>query len=148
MSTYTQILYHIVFSTRNRKRCLSELHCEDLYKYIWGVINNKDCHLYRINGIEDHIHFATSLRPSISLSDFVKDIKVSSSLWIKKEKIFPYFETWQEGYAAFTYSYRDRDILIDYIKNQSKHHRKTTFKEELRKLFVDLGVKFDERYLV
>jgi REP element-mobilizing transposase RayT len=98
--------------------------------------------------MEDHIHIATDVRPAIALSDFVKDIKVASHDWIKREKIFPHFEAWQEGYAAFTFSFRDKDRLIDYVKNQKEHHRKTTYKEELKKLLVEWSVEFEEKYLL
>ncbi|MCH8011382.1 MAG: IS200/IS605 family transposase [Candidatus Marinimicrobia bacterium] len=148
MSTYTQLLYHIIFSTMNRKCSLLEKRQEDLFKYIWGIIRNKKCHLYRINGMEDHIHIATDIRPAIALSDFVKDIKVASHDWIKREKIFPHFEAWQKGYATFTFSYRDKDGLINYIRDQKEHHKKTTYKEELKKLLVEWGVEFDEKYLL
>ena len=108
MSTYTQILYHIVFSTKNRERTFSADRRPELYKYIWGVIQNKNSHLYRINGVEDHVHILSSLHPSLALSDFVKDIKVSSSSWIKNHQVFPQFTHWQDGYGAFTLSIRKK----------------------------------------
>ena len=79
MSTYTQILYQIVFSTKNRKKCLIYENQSKLYKYIWGIIKNKKCHLYRIGGVENHIHIITHLHPSIALANFIKDIKIASS---------------------------------------------------------------------
>jgi len=88
MSTYTQILYHIVFSTMNREACLSEERRPDLYRYVWGIIKNNHTHLYRINGTEDHVHILSGLHPSVSLADFVKDIKVGTSNWIKQKKLF------------------------------------------------------------
>jgi putative transposase len=148
MSTYTQILYHIVFSTKNRERTLSGDRRTELYKYIWGVVQNKDSHLYRINGVEDHIHIFSSLHPSLALSDFVKDIKVSSSSWIKNHHVFPQFTHWQEGYGAFTLSIKEKDTLIEYIKDQEEHHRQVQFQEELKKLLAEAGIEFDERYLV
>ncbi|MCE3227028.1 MAG: tnpA [Bacteroidetes bacterium] len=104
MSTYTRILYQIVFSTRHREKTLTENKREALYKHISGIIKNKNCHLYRIGGIEDHIHILTDLHPTLSLSNFVKDIKMSSTEYIKREKLFNHFGGWQEGYGAFTYS--------------------------------------------
>lgn len=118
MSTYTQILYHIVFSTKNRERTLSADRRPELYKYIWGVIQLKNSHLYRINGVEDHFHILSSLHPSVALSDFVKDIKLASSSWIKNHRVFPRFTHWQEGYGAFTLSIKEKDALIEYIKGQ------------------------------
>ena len=94
MSTYTQILYQIIFSTKERKRILLENNREHLYKYIWGILKKKNYYLYRINGVEDHIHIFTHLHPSISLANLIKDTKLASSKMIKKEKIFPGFSNW------------------------------------------------------
>ena len=118
-----------------------------LYRYIWGIIKNKNCHLYRINGVADHIHIATHLHPSIALADFIKDIKVASSVWIKKDNVFPEFDKWQSGYAAFTYYIDSKNDLIEYVKSQKEHHRKVSFEEELRNLLIEHGIDFDEKYL-
>ncbi|MBC8323184.1 MAG: IS200/IS605 family transposase [Candidatus Marinimicrobia bacterium] len=146
--SYTQIYYHIVFSTKNRTPCMTKQKREDLYKYIWGVLTNKNCHLYRINGVEDHLHILTHLHPTVTLADMVKDIKLSSSDWIKENGIFKRFSGWQKGYGAFTAAQKDKDRIIRYIKNQEKHHHKKSFKEELRKLLEEAGIEFDEKYLV
>jgi len=148
MSTYTQILYQIVFSTKNRKPVLLKENREKLYKDIWGILKNKNCHLYRINGLEDHLHIVTHLHPLISLSNLVKDIKLGSSSYIKENQLFPDFDGWQEGYAAFTYTIKEKEGLIRYVQNQEKHHKKMTFKEELVTLLKEHNVEFDERYLV
>lgn len=148
MSTYTQLYYHIVFGTKHRKPCLKKDKRDELYKYIWGILNKKDCHLYRINGVEDHLHIFTHLHPSISLANLIKDIKLASSDWINDNKIFPMFSGWQKGYAAFTKSDNDKDTVINYIKNQEEHHRKKSFKEELKTLLLEAGVKFNEEYLI
>lgn len=84
MSTYTQILYQIVFSTKNRERTLIKDNRKSLFKDIWGILKNKRCHLYRINGVEDHLHIITHIHPMISLSSLVKDIKLGSSSFIKE----------------------------------------------------------------
>ncbi len=144
---YTQIMYHLVFSTKKRERTLKPEGHEELFKYIWGIIKNKNCHLYRISGVEDHLHILTSLHPTICLADFIKDIKVSSSIWIKKNKIFPFFECWQEGYSAFTCSFGDKNNLVKYIMNQKEHHKKVSYREELIKLYQDAGIEYDDRYL-
>jgi len=148
MSTYTQILYHIVFSTKNRQYNLESERRQDLFRYIWGVIKSKNSHLYRINGVEDHLHILTSLHPSVCLADFVKDIKVSTSKWIKDEKVFTDFTHWQDGYSAFTHSINEKDSLIGYIKGQEIHHKKVLFIDELRQLLKRMGIEFDEKYLV
>lgn len=148
MSTYTQIIYQIVFSTKNRERTLCRYKRDDLYKYIWGLLKNKSCHLYRIGGVEDHIHILTHLHPSVALSSLVKDIKIASSVFIKENKLFNNFNGWQEGYAAFTYSIREKDNLIEYIKNQEQHHAIISFSDESLQLLKEHQIEFDEKYLL
>jgi putative transposase len=147
MSTYTQILYQIVFSTKYRKPTLIKESRSELFKYIWGILKNKKCHLYRINGVEDHIHIVTHVHPMVAPALLVKDIKLASSDYIKEKELFPDFGGWQDGYAAFTYSFSAKDNLIKYVKNQEEHHRIKTFKEELIALLEEHGVEFDEKYL-
>ncbi len=148
MSTHIQTLYQIVFSTKEREKVLRKNSREELFKYVWGILQAKNCYLYRINGVEDHIHILTSLHPSIGLSKLVKDIKVSTNKWIKEKNIFDEFDHWQEGYAAFTYAHSSMNNLVRYIKNQEAHHHKMSYEEELRKLLIEHNVKFDEKYLL
>lgn len=148
MSTYTQILYQIVFSTKNREHTLTKANREELYKYIWGILKNKDCHLYRIGGITDHIHIVTHIHPSISLASLVKDIKLASTDHIKVRQLFPDFAGWQNGYGGFTYTFKDKDQLIEYVKKQEERHKSVTFKDELIELLKEHGIEFDEKYLL
>ncbi|PAW77929.1 MAG: transposase [Pedosphaera sp. Tous-C6FEB] len=148
MSTFTQIYYHLVFSTKHRERVLERPGREEFFRYVWGIIRNQDAHLYRINAVEDHVHILTSLHPSVALADFIKDIKVASNEWIKAKRIFPRFTAWQEGYGAFTAAHADKDRLVDYIKGQEEHHCTEGFLDEYRRLLQAEGVKFDEKYLV
>ncbi len=146
MSSYRQILYHIIFCTKNSEKTLSLTHCDELYKYIWGIIKEKNCVLYRINGMENHIHILSDLHPGIALANLVRDIKTSSSLWLKNNPSFPHFNGWSEGYAALTYAYRDKNMIIKYIKNQREHHKAVSFIEEYRKLLEEFNIKIDERF--
>ena len=146
--SYRQILYQIVFGTKNREATINETHCNELYKYIWGIITNNNCKLYRINGIEDHIHIFSDLHPSLSLADYVKNIKVASSLWMKENGKFPEFKGWQDGYGAFTYSIREKEMIINYIKNQKEHHKTENFHDEYKRLLIENGIEFDEKYLL
>lgn len=148
MSTYTQVYYHIVFSTKNRAPVLDEARREELFRYIWGIIKNMNSHLYRMNGLEDHLHILTSLHPTACLADLVKDIKTGSSRWIREHGVFPQFSHWQEGYGAFTHSLGDKDRLIEYIKRQQEHHRRESFDDEYRRLLEEAGIEFEEKYLI
>ena len=104
--------------------------------------------MYRINGMEEHIHILTDLHPSIALADFVRDIKTASSIWLKDSGYFPKFTGWADGYAALTYSHWDKDKLINYITNQQEHHNTETFEEEYRRLLEEHNIKIDERYFL
>ena len=148
MGTYTQILYQIVFSTKVRKNTLYKKNRDKLFRYIQGILKNKKCVLYKINGIENHVHLATHVHPTIAVSSLVKDIKVSSSIWLKEKNLFPGFNGWQEGYSAFTYSIKEKDALVKYIENQQAHHKTKTFRELLIDLFIEHGIDFNEKYLL
>ena len=88
MGSYRQIFYQIVFATKYREHTIEDEHAEELYKYICGIIKNKSCKSYRINGMDDHIHIFSDLHPSICLADYVKDIKVSTNFWMKNPACF------------------------------------------------------------
>ena len=148
MGTYTQILYQLVFSTKYREQTMQENEQEQLYKYISGIIKNKNCHLYRINGTENHIHIVTHIHPSIGPASLVKDIKLASSLWIKENGILKNFNGWQDGYGAFTYSVKEKERLINYVKNQKEHHKVKTFVEEYVELLKEHEIDYDEKFLL
>lgn len=117
MGTYTQLLYQIVFSTKYRSPTLLKSDRKKLYRYLWGILNNYKCHVYRINGVEDHLHIVTHIHQTVPISVLVKELKVSSNKFIKQENLFPDFTGWQDGYGAFTYNIKARDRLIEYVKN-------------------------------
>lgn len=148
MATFTQILYQIVYSTKYAENTMALDESEKLYRYMWGVLKNKKCVLYRLNGTENHLHILTHVHPSVSVSSLVKDIKVSSSVWLKEQGIFPDFIGWQEGYGAFTYHINQKETLINYVKNQREHHYVKTFKEEYIELLKEHRIEFDEKYLL
>ena len=147
MSTYTQILYQIVFSTKNREKSLLESGRDKLFAYIWGILKNKKCHLYRIGGVEDHLHIVTDIHPMVAPSILVKDIKLASSKLIKHEDIFPRFNGWQDGFGAFTYAHSAKADLIEYVKTQTEHHKTISYRDEYITLLKENGVEFDEKYL-
>ena len=146
MSSYRQHLYHIVFRTKDSLPTIRQNNAHELYSYITGITKQKNSHLYRINGVENHLHILTDMNPSIAPVDFVKDIKVSSSIWMKRSKLFPAFNGWAVGYGSFTCSYMDINRLIEYIKNQHEHHQRISFEEEYRKLLLDYGIKPGEKF--
>ena len=146
MSAYRQILYHIIFRTKRSEKTINQEHSTELKKYIWGIIKNKKCVLFRINCMEDHVHILSDLHPSVALADYIKEIKVSSSKWIKESRLFPDFKGWGIKYCALTYSYKERDTIIDYIKNQQEHHKKESFQDEIKQFFTEHGIDLDEKW--
>jgi len=146
MSSYRQILYHIVFGTKGNKPTLSSEHNHELFAYITGIIIKKKCHLYRINGMQNHLHILSDLHPNIALADYMRDIKTSTSIWLKQHGGFISFRGWADGYAALTYSFKEKDRIINYIKNQQTHHRKESFHDELRSLLVEAGIQINEQF--
>ena len=143
--SYVKLLYHIVIRTKASQPVLSLEHSDDLYRYIWGIIKNKNSVLYRINGTEDHIHILLSLHPTHALSDFMRDIKAESSKMLKRTVGFERFSAWGEGYAALTYSLKDKDMIINYIKKQREHHKKQTFRDEYVTFLKEMGLALDVR---
>ncbi len=147
MTTYTDMTYHIVFATKHRLRVLDKARRDDLFRFIWGVVKERNCHLYRVGGVEDHVHLLVSLHPSVALADLIKEIKTASSAWIRAGSVFPAFEHWQEGYGAFTVAAEARPDLIEYIKDQEAHHQTRDFVAEL-KAFVDAArLEWKPQYL-
>ena len=147
--SYTRSLYHIIFRTKYSEMTIPIGPDEMLYAYIAGIIKNKNGVLYNINGMPDHIHICASLPPNISLSDFVRDIKHSSSLWLKDHRdMFPFFRGWAAEYAGLSYGSEALPNLINYIKNQKAHHSCISFKDELKSLLDRENVDYDIKYFL
>ncbi len=146
MSSYRQLLYHLVFRTKNSIPSIARDHAEQLFSYISGIIRNKNSHLYIVNGTENHLHILTDLHPSMALADFMRELKASTSKWVKEKAIFPLFNGWAEGYGSFTCSYYDLGELLEYIRNQEEHHKKKSFEDEYRNLIQIAGIKIDEEF--
>lgn len=139
--SHISLTYHIVWRTRSSQRTITEAHERDLYAYILGVCNAKKCHVYRINSMPDHVHLCVEVHPTISLSEFMQVLKQSTSAWMKDYRDwFPFFDGWANGYAAFTYSVKERPVVIEYIKNQKEHHHRATFREEYENLLREFGL--------
>jgi len=143
--SYTQLIYHVVIRTKGNEQTISLDHSDDLYRYIWGIIRNKKSILHRVNGTKDHLHILFSLHPTIALSDFMRELKAETSKMLKRTIGFERFTAWSEGYAALTYCLRDKDMIVNYIKNQREHHRTHSFKDEYILFLKDMGLELDDR---
>jgi putative transposase len=149
MSTYTQILYQIVFGSYDYTPFMSTENENVLFSYIAGILKNKSCHSYIVGGASNHIHIITHVHPTIAPAYLVKDIKLSThKMILQNSKIFSHFSGWQVGYSGFTYHISSKTNLIRYVENQREHHKVYTFKEELKELLKENSVDFDDDYLM
>lgn len=147
MSTYTQIIYQIVFGTKDGENTLTKDGRSKLFEYITAILLNNKCHVYAVNGVANHIHIVTHLHPTTALAWLVKEIKLASSAMIREQNIFYHFGGWQDGYGAFTYAINEKARLIDYVKNQEEHHKVVSFKDEYIELLKEHRITYDERYV-
>lgn len=145
--TFSQIYIQLVFAVKGRESLIHSSWEEELYKYITGIIRNKDQKLLAINGMPDHIHILIGMRPSCCLSDLVREIKKSSNSFIKDKKFTRFKFDWQEGYGAFSYSHSALDNVIRYIENQKEHHKKKSFREEYKEFLERFEVEHKDEYL-
>ena len=141
----SQVIVHIIFSTKNRQRLLSKKIQKELHCYLAVMIRNMGAIAFRIGGTDDHIHIACSLPRTISQSDFLKKIKHDSSHWLKVNKVRDF--SWQRGYGIFSVSQSQLENLLHYIDNQKKHHENLSFKEELLIFLQKYNIPYDEHYL-
>jgi len=146
-NTYSQIYIHIVFAVKGRQNLIRVEIREELHKYITGIVTNRDQKLLSIFCMPDHSHLLIGLKPSISISDLVRDIKAGSSKFINDKKLIKGKFSWQEGFGVFSYSRSQIDTVIKYIQNQEKHHNKKSFKEEYIELLERFAIEYDEKYL-
>lgn len=141
-NTYSQLYFHIVFAVKGRGNLISSTWNEELYKYITGIVINKNQKLIAINGMPDHVHILIGMKPDGNLSELVRDIKANSSKFINEKKwIVGKFE-WQQGFGAFTLGHSQLAAIINYIKSQEEHHKTKTFKEE----YLDFLKRYDIDY--
>ena len=146
-NTYTQIYIHIVFAVKGRQCLIPKQHKEALHQYITRIITNKKQTVIRINSMPDHIHILVGMDANVALSALVRDIKANASKFINQKRwVVGKFE-WQAGFAAFSYSHSQLDVVVDYIKNQEEHHARQTFKEEYLGFLKRFNVPYNPKYV-
>ncbi len=146
-NTYSQIYIQIVFAVKGRENLISKIHREELHKYITGIVQNRGQKMLSIFCMPDHVHLLVGIKPSITISDLVRDIKAGSSNFINQQYYVNGKFNWQEGFGAFSYSKSQIDIVIKYILSQEEHHKKTTFREEYFDFLEKFEIDYDEKYL-
>ncbi len=144
--SYTNLLYHIVFSTKDRRPFIRREWRPRIHSYLGGIIRGMNGVAEMVGGVEDHVHLLASLRPVHCVADVLRDLKRDSTNWVKEN--FDCGFAWQEGYAAFTVSPSAIGSVRSYIGNQEAHHGKHSFTNELREFLGKAGIAYDEKYLL
>jgi REP element-mobilizing transposase RayT len=143
----SNILVHIIFSTKLSKPYIAQAIKKELYRYMASILKDCECSPIIIGGIEDHVHVLCKVSKTRSISSVVENVKKKSSKWIKTRGIEYNDFYWQNGYGAFSIGKSQVNTLKEYIQNQEEHHRKKSFKDEFLEILNRYGVKYDERYL-
>ena len=145
--TFSQVYIQIVFAVKGRANLLNALWREDVFKYISGIIKAKNQKPIIVNGVSNHVHILVGLKPSMSISDLVRDIKNNTTNFINEKKYINGKFSWQEGFGAFSYAHSQVEQVYKYILNQEEHHRVKTFREEYLDFLKKFEVEYDVKYL-
>ena len=143
--SYTNLLYHIVFATKDRAPLITSTLRPRLHKYLGGTVRGLDGVALEINGTNDRVHVIAKVRPTISVSEFLSKLKSGSSGWAKRQTNGRF--GWQARFGAFTVSESQVERVRQYIRNQEAHHRKQSFEEEFKILLRAHRIDFDELHL-
>ena len=145
--SYTNLLYHLIFSTKERRPVITLDYKPRLYDYIGGIIRGLGGISLGIDGAADHVHVLAKLRPERALSDVLRDLKANASGWM--HDVFPETKdfSWQRGYGAFTVSQSNVIGVQRYIAGQEEHHKRVSFRDEFIQFLKVNGIAYDERYL-
>ena len=146
-NTYTQIYLQVVFAVEGRQSLIPLAHNDELQKYITGIISDQNQKLIAINNMPDHMHVLIGLKPDLSLSELIRDVKANSSRFINEKRWCAGKFSWQEGFGAFSYSRSQLTDVIRYIENQQKHHTTKTFGEEYVELLEKFEVEYDVKFI-
>ena len=146
-NTYSQLFYHLVYSTKNRVDFIHPEIEERVWAYTGGVARKHELTALQVGGIDDHIHALVLARPVIAPCLIPQWLKGESSKWIHAE--FPQMSkfAWQDGYGMFSVSKSQVPDVIEYIRDQRKHHTRQTFEEEYVSLLKLHGIEYDARYV-
>jgi putative transposase len=143
--SYTNLLYHIVYGTKQRTPFITADLKDRLHQYLGGIVRKLDCVPIEINGMSEHVHLLVKLRPTISVSDFLSKLKSISSGWARKQTKGRF--AWQAKYGAFTVSESQVGRVRKYIREQEKHHKNMSFEDEMETLLKGNRIDYDKRYL-
>lgn len=146
-NTFSQIYLQFVFAVQGRQCLIAKENKEELHKYMTMLVQNRKAKMLAVHFMPDHSHLFVGFKPSVLISDFVKEIKVESNEFIKDKKWTRGKFSWQEGYGVFSYSHSQINRVIKYILNQEKHHEKKSFRQEYHQLLDRFEVSYEDRFL-
>ena len=145
--TYSQIYIQAVFAVKGRENLIHKNWRDELHKYISGIITGKQQKSIIVNGVSDHVHCFIGLKPSMAVSDLIRDIKNNSSKFINEKEFVKGKFQWQEGYGAFSYAHSQVEQVYNYILNQEAHHQKKTFRQEYLEFLTKYEIEHKPEYL-
>lgn len=145
--TYSKICIQVVFAVKGRENFLKARFRQEIFKYMAGIIKAKGQKSIIVNGVSDHVHLFIGLKPSIAISDLIRDVKNNTSNFINDKKFLPGKFSWQVGFGVFSYSQSQIERVYNYILNQEMHHKKKSFKEEYMELLEKFQIDYKEEYL-
>ncbi len=145
--TYSRILLHVVFSTKNRRPSLNGEITARLFPYMGGITRESNAKMLAVNGTTDHVHLLVSLPTGLSIADLMRTVKTRSSKWIHETMPGARSFAWHPGYGAFSVSESNVEQVKQYIADQEEHHRKVSFMEEFVMLLRKHSIEFDEEML-
>ena len=146
-NTYSQIYLQFVFAVKHRQSLIPKEHKEELHKYITGIVQNRKAKMIAVHCMPDHAHLFVGFKPVMSISDFVKEVKVASNEFINEKPWMKQKFNWQEGYGVFSYGHSQIDAVAKYVLNQEVHHQTKTFREEYLEFLQKFVIPYDEKYL-
>ena len=146
-NTYSQVYLQFVFAVKGRQSLINPKNNEELQKYITGIVQNRKQKTLAINNMPEHLHLFVGFGTTMSMADFMEEVKAISSKFINEKGWVKGKFEWQRGYGVFSYSRSQIDNVIKYIINQQEHHKKKTFKDEYLEFLKKFEVEYDERYL-
>jgi len=146
-NTFSQIYLQFVFAVQGRHSLIRKEYKEELHKYITALVHARKAKMLAVNCMPDHTHLFVGFKPSVLISDFIKEVKVQSNEFITDKKWMNKSFKWQDGYGVFSYGHSQIDRVCNYVLNQEKHHLKKSFKEEYYELLEKFSLPYEERYL-
>lgn len=147
-NTYTKIYLHIIFAVKNSNSLIPAIYLRDIHAYICGILKNHGHYVYAVGGIDSHVHILIGYNINQSIPDLVRDVKSSTTTYIKSKHIIPYRFEWQTGYGCFSYSRSQLSAVSKYVNNQNEHHKSMSLTDEIKSILAKYDIEFDERYII